>query len=45
MNGLIWFFDPKNIVLDNKIMILCTFDHKLWPKTHFREMMEDIMYL
>ena len=30
-NGAIWLLDPKNIVLDTKIIILCALVQKLWP--------------
>ena len=44
MNGAIWTLDPKNIILDTKIIILCALVQKLWLKMHFREMVENIMY-
>ena len=44
MIGTIWFLDSKNIVLDTKIIILCDLVQKLWPKLHFHEMVENIMY-
>ena len=44
MNSTIRFFDPQNIVLDTKIIILCALVQKLSPKTHFCEMMENITY-
>ena len=43
-NSAIWFLDAKNIVLDTLIVILCALVQKLWPKTHFCEMVENITY-
>ena len=44
MKCAIWLFDPKNIVLDIRIIILCPLVQKLWPKTCFREMAVNIMH-
>ena len=44
MNSTIRYFDTQNIVLDTKIIILCALVQKLWPKTHFCEITENITY-
>ena len=44
MNGTIRFLDPENLVLDTKIIILSALVQKLWPKTRFRKMAENITY-
>ena len=44
MNGAIWFYDPQNIVLETKIIILCALDQKLCPKTYFCKMAVNIMH-
>ena len=43
VNSAIWFLDPKDMVLETKIIILAALVQQLWPKTHFREMVENIM--
>ena len=42
--GAVRFLDPKIIVWDTKIIILCASVQELCPKTHFHEMAENIMY-
>ena len=44
MNSTVRFFDPQNIVLDTKVIILCVLVQKLWPTMHFCEMTENITY-
>ena len=45
MNGTIWFLNPKNMVLDTKIIILAALVQKLWAQKRFRKMVENIMYM
>ena len=35
VTGLIWFFDPQNLVLDAKIIVVCALVKKTWPKMRF----------
>ena len=36
--------DPKNMILDTKIIFVAVLVKKNWPKLHFWEMAENIMY-